>query len=80
MAQHHPKALAAIDPLAAPLPHGTEVTTRVERQLGERRIPQGVVGRVVTIRDDGFDVLVTGVGIVPYSREELVPRRPGQMR
>lgn len=55
MAQHHPKGLAAIDPLAAPLPHGTEVTTRVERQLGERRIAQGVVGRVVAIRDDGFD-------------------------
>jgi hypothetical protein len=80
MAQHHPKGLAAIDPLAAPLPHGTEVTTRVERQLGDRRIPQGVVGRVVTIREDGFDVLVTGVGVVPYSREELLPRRPGQVR
>jgi hypothetical protein len=80
VAQHHPKGLAAIDPLAAPLPHGTEVTTRVERQLGERRIPQGVVGRVVAIRDGGFDVLVTGVGVVPYSREELLPRRPGQVR
>jgi hypothetical protein len=56
------------------------VTTRVERQLADRRIPQGVVGRVVAIRGDGFDVRVTGVGIVPYSREELLPRRPGQVR
>lgn len=37
MAQHHPRGLATIDPLAAPLRHGTEVTTRVERQFGERR-------------------------------------------
>lgn len=79
-AKPRPKGLAAIDPLAVPLPHGTEVTTRVERQLGDRRIPQGVVGRVVAIRDDGFDVLVTGVGVVSYARGELVPRRPGQVR
>lgn len=63
-----------------PLPHGTEVTTRVERTLGDSRIPQGVVGRVVAIRNDGFDVLVTGVGVVRYTREELLPRRPGQVR
>jgi len=75
----HPKGLAAIDRLAVPLPHGTEVTTRVERLLGGRRVPQGVVGRVVAIRDDGFDVLVTGVGVLRYSREELLPRRPGQV-
>ena len=47
MDRHHPKGLAPIDPLAVPLPHGTEVTTRVERLAGDRRIPQGVVGRVV---------------------------------
>lgn len=80
MNPHHPEGLAPIDPLAAPLPHGTEVTTRVERTLGDRRIPQGVVGRVVAIRDDGFDVLVTGMGVVRYTREELLPRRPGQVR
>jgi hypothetical protein len=76
----HPKGLAAIDPLAVPLPHGTEVTTRVERLAGDRRVPQGVVGRVVAIRDDGFDVLVTGVGVLRYARDELLPRRPGQVR
>ncbi|HSM93022.1 MAG TPA: nucleotidyltransferase domain-containing protein [Anaeromyxobacteraceae bacterium] len=80
MTPHHPEGLAPIDPLAVPLPHGTEVTTRVERTLGDRRVPQGVVGRVVAIRDDGFDVLVTGVGVVRYTREELLPRRPGQLR
>jgi hypothetical protein len=56
------------------------VTTRVERVAGDRRIPQGVVGRVVAIRDDGFDVLVTGIGILRHARNELTPRRPGQVR
>ena len=80
MAHRLPRNLSAIDPLAVPLPHGTEVTTRVERLSGDRRVPQGVVGRVVAIRDDGFDVLVTGVGVVRYTRGELMPRRPGQVR
>ena len=80
MDRHHAKGLASIDPLAVPLPHGTEVTTRVERLAGDRRIPQGVVGRVVAIRDDGLDVLVTGVGVLRYARDELLPRRPGQVR
>lgn len=75
-----PPGLAPIDPLSFPLPHGTEVTTRVERVAGDRRIPQGVVGRVVAIRDGGFDVLVTGFGVVRYARDELLPRRPGQVR
>lgn len=78
--QRRPKGLAPIDPLSVPLPHGTEVTTRVERLVGDRRVPQGVVGRVVGIRDDGLDVLVTGIGTLRYARDELVPRRPGQVR
>ncbi len=75
-----PQGLAPIDPLSVPLPHGTEVTTRVERVVSEKRIPQGVVGRVVAIHDTGFDVLVTGFGVVQYARDELLPRRPGQVR
>jgi hypothetical protein len=78
--EHRPRGLASIDPLSVPLPHGTEVTTRVERVAGDRRVPQGVVGRVVAIRDDGFDVLVTGIGTLRYARDELLPRRPGQVR
>jgi RNA repair pathway DNA polymerase beta family len=75
-----PKGLAAIDPRAVPLPHGTEVTTRVERLFEDRRVPQGVVGRVVAIRQDGLDILVTGIGVLRYARDELLPRRPGQVR
>ncbi len=80
MTRRPAKGLAPIDPRAVPLPHGTEVTTRVERLAGNQRIPQGVVGRVVAIREDGLDVLVTGVGVVKYARDELLPRRPGQVR
>lgn len=70
---------AEVDPQAVPLPHGTEVTLRVERLVNGRRVPQGHVGRVVRERDGGFDVLVTGVGEVWYARGELAPRRLGQL-
>jgi len=71
------KGLAAIDPRAVPLPHGTEGTTRVERVFEDRRVPQGVVGRVVAIRQGGLDILVTGIGVLRYARDELLPHRRG---
>ena len=52
---------------------------RVERLLNGRRVPQGLIGRVVRARDGGYDVLVTGVGELWYARTELVPRRAGQL-
>ena len=59
------KGLSSIDPLSVPLPHGTEVTTRVDRLLGERKIPAGAVGRVVGSREGGlFEVMVPGAGSV----------------
>lgn len=82
MSQNQPRirGLESVDPLSVPLPHGTEVTTRVARMAGERRVPQGMVGRVVRARDGGFDVQITGVGELWYSREELMPRKPGQVQ
>lgn len=80
MSQHRIRGLESIDPLSVPLPHGTEVITRVARVLGERRVAQGMVGRVVRAREGGFDVQVTGVGELWYAREELVPRKPGQVQ
>ncbi|MBN8467234.1 nucleotidyltransferase domain-containing protein [Corallococcus exiguus] len=75
------RGLEQIDRLSVPLPHGTEVTTRVERVAsGGRRIPQGVVGRVVRAHDGGFDVQIVGVGEVWFARDELVPRRTGQVQ
>ncbi|APR87355.1 Undecaprenyl-phosphate N-acetylglucosaminyl 1-phosphate transferase [Minicystis rosea] len=73
--------LGALDPLAVPLPNGTEVTTRVDRVLSaDRRVPQGAVGRVVAQRDGELDVMVVGVGVLRYARSELVPRKIGQVR
>src|SRR4051812_17234710 len=72
--------LGEVDPLSVPLPHGTEVTTRVERVVADRTIPQGVVGRVVRAREGGFDVLIVGVGELWFARTELTPRRPGQVQ
>lgn len=75
------RELGALDPLAVPLPNGTEVTTRVDRVLSpERRVPQGAVGRVVGQRGDELDVMVVGVGVLRYVRSELVPRKIGQVR
>jgi len=71
--------LAHLDPRAVALPHGTEVVTRVERAIGERRVPQGAVGRVVKIVGDELDVAIVGVGTVRYARAELSPRRVGQV-
>ena len=73
------RGLAAVDPRAVPLPAGTEVGTRVDRVVGERRVPQGAVGRVVLVDGDAVDVSIVGVGVVRYARGELVPRKQGQL-
>lgn len=76
-----PKGLAPIDPLSVELPHGTEVTCRVPRMLGERRVPKGVVGRVVKVHETGdVDVAVTGYGVLTYERDQVRARKPGQVR
>src|SRR6266404_4243739 len=66
--------LGNIDPLAVPLPHGTEVCTRVEKLVGDRRIPEGVVGRVVRSREGGCDVLIVDSAL---DRAQQIPARPG---
>ncbi|HSN97934.1 MAG TPA: nucleotidyltransferase domain-containing protein [Candidatus Nanopelagicales bacterium] len=74
------RGLQHIDPTAVPLPNGTEVTTRVDRALGDRRVPQGAIGRVLATRPEGVDVMLVGIGVVRYQRDELVPRKSGQVR
>ncbi len=73
-------SLADIDPLSVPLPHGTEVITRVERVVGGRRIDQGTMGRVAGTRDGLYDVALVGLGVFTFTREELVPSKAGQLR
>jgi len=74
------RGLHDIDPESVPLPHGTEVVTRVDRLAGERRIPQGAVGRVVRVDGDSVHVRVVGVGEAIYARGEVSPRKAGQLR
>lgn len=74
------RGMEHLDPLAVPLPSGTEVSTRVDRVRGERRVPAGAVGRVVAERDGTYDVQLVGVGVVAYARAELMPRKVGQLR
>jgi predicted nucleotidyltransferase len=72
-------SLAELDATAVPLPHGTEVITRVDRILGDRRVPEGSVGRVMKVDGDDLDVAILGLGVVRYTRRELSPRRVGQV-
>jgi len=73
------KGLADIDPLRVPLPHGTEVTTRVDREVGGRVVSQGAVGRVKAVEGGAVTVHIVGVGNVRYARQELTPRKSGQL-
>ncbi len=72
-------ALESVDPVSVPLPHGTEVTTRVARVVGDRQVAQGLIGRVAREREGGFDIHIAGIGEVWYRREEIAPRRIGQL-
>ena len=72
--------LADLDPRAVPLPLGTEVATRVDRAVGERVITAGAVGRVVAVVDGGLEVELVGGGRARYARDELAPRKLGQVR
>jgi predicted nucleotidyltransferase len=75
--------LAGIDPRSVPLPHGTMVTTTVARALegSDRVVPQGAIGRVTALLPDGrVRVAVVGRGELVYAREEVVPRKDGEVR
>jgi predicted nucleotidyltransferase len=74
------RALTQLDQHAVPLPHGTEVTTRVERVAGERVIPQGTIGRVTRIDKGSLEITFVGLGTFPYARSEVAPRREGQLK
>src|SRR3954447_7735141 len=58
------------------------MTTRVERAVGDWKVPAGAVGRVRSTDGDGDVVQVQIVGgqVIAYARGELVPRKAGQLR
>lgn len=68
--------LGDLDPEAVPLPHGTEVTTRVDRD----GVAQGAVGRVAAIDDGRVEVTFLDHRRATYLRSELVPRKLGVAR
>ena len=74
------RGLESVDPRAVPLPHGTEVVTRVDKLVGERTVPQGAVGRVVKLEGEDVDVALVGIGVVRYARDQILPRKVGQVR
>jgi len=65
---------------ALPLPHGTDVVTRVARSVEGNEIAPGTVGRVVGTHGAGLDIQVLGIGVVRYARSEVAPFRSGQIR
>lgn len=84
MTDVHIEGLRGMDPAKVPLPHGTQVTTTVERTLdepGQRPIPAGSVGTVVAhLPDAHLRVRVVGRGEHVYARHELRPAHAGQVR
>lgn len=60
------------------LPHGTEVVSRVDKAVANRRIGVGTVGRVTKSNHTAVEVTIVGVGVVTYDRSEIAPRRVGQ--
>ncbi len=74
------RALKGIDPRQVPLPKGTEVTTRVARSHVGGVLPMGALGRVAGATDARVLVDVVGVGVLDFAREDLLPRKAGQLR
>jgi hypothetical protein len=72
--------LADVDPLAVPLPAGTEVTTRVDRVVGGELRPQGATGRVAAIDGDRVEVQFLDGKRATYLRAEVTPRKLGVTR
>jgi predicted nucleotidyltransferase len=73
--------LADLDPVAVPLPIGTEVTTRVDRVVDDGEIrPLGASAKVVGIDGDRVDVVFLDGKRATYLRIEVVPRKLGVAR
>jgi hypothetical protein len=80
MADLRIRALRSIDPARAPLPHGTEIATRVVCRLDDRELPMGAVGRVSRVDGERVWVDIVGAGVVELAREDVLPRKIGQAR
>jgi len=72
--------LADLDPLAVPLPAGTEVVTRVDRTVDGELRPQGATGRVASVDGEHVAVKFLDGRTATYLRAEVVPRKLGVQR
>jgi hypothetical protein len=72
--------LADLDPLAVPLPAGTEVVTRVDRVVDGELRPQGATGRVAKLDGERVEVKFLDGRMATYLRSEVVPRKLGVQR
>ncbi len=68
---------ADVDPMAVPLPAGTEVTTRVDRVVDGELRPQGASGRVAAVTGDRVEVQFLDGRRATYLRSEVAPRKLG---
>jgi hypothetical protein len=69
--------LSDLDPQTVPLPAGTEVTTRVDRTVDDRVVPQGASARVTAVDGDRVDVVFLDGKRARYLRGEITPRKLG---
>ena len=72
--------LSDLDPLAVPLPPGTEVVTRVARLVDGELRPGGATGRVAAIVGSRIEVVFIDGRRAIYLREEVAPRKLGLAR
>jgi hypothetical protein len=72
--------LGDLDPLLVPLPSGTEVVTRVDREVDGEHRPGGAVGRVASFDGERVDVVFIDGKHATYLRSEVTPRKLGVAR
>jgi hypothetical protein len=72
--------LADIDPTSVPLPPGTEVVSRVDREVDGELRPQGATGRVSKLDGDRVEVTFVDGKRAMYLRTEVTPRKLGVAR
>ena len=72
--------LTDIDPTSVPLPPGTEVVTRVDREIDGELRPQGATGRVSKLESDRVEVTFIDGKRATYLRSEVTARKVGVAR
>ena len=72
--------LTDIDPATIPLPTGTEVVVRVDRELDGELRPRGATGRVTRLDGDRVEVVFVDGKQATYLRGEVTPRKAGVAR